>query len=348
LESRLEAERLALQAAQRKEAEEIRLQQQLAASALRKGGVGNSSSPNMREGHANMMKAVASTSSKVGLGGAISAFEMGNHHKSGDEVGAARRKFGLQLVKGAKESGRAGEVEDSGLNRTMSMPEMKSYGAGNNIFPSAHDDEGGRDGEDDEGGRQEDGEDDVDDLSDGDEVSKWDPSRGESRDGGAGASKSKRRSAKTKDAAVGRKLDETISGLIASNTWPSQALSTAARDCLISCVMALDADDDGGASRLIERRAAQAVVVRAMGILEGDSEAMTAACMLIRASVKNAGESVQERDRMAEKLIEIGLAEKVGRLLEIHASESGKLNTECSAMIEELGTKFDRLLPFNM
>ena len=345
------ASRASLLAQQKKAAEELRQQQQFAATALRKGGAGNSSSPNIKgeDGHKHLMNAVAATQVK---GKAVTAFTsaMGGKGAAAISDPPAGRKMGLAIMKKGPSSSAGGEGDGNGggLGRTMSMPHMKSYGAGNNIFGSAED-EGGDEIEE-EGGadaereNKEEDDDDDGDLGDGDEVATWDPSKGESLDGIGGK---KRRSTRN-NGGSSKKLDSTIAAIALSNTWATFPLSSAARDCLISCVMALDADADGGARRAVERPGAQSVVVRAMGTLEGDGEAMTAACMLIRASVRGGGESVKERDRMADKLIEIGLADKVARLLEIHAQDTGKLNTECTAMIEELGTKFDRLLPSNI
>ena len=128
----------------------------------------------------------------------------------------------------------------------------------------------------------------------------------------------------------------------AKNEFVESSFLDMARDCLVNCVMALDADEDGGCRIVLRKPDAQKVICEALSVLENDKEGVTAGCMLIRQHLRS---GASQRLEQTNHLIECGLAEAITKVLEVHVEDVGKLNTECSAMIEVLGHQFERQLP---
>lgn len=124
-------------------------------------------------------------------------------------------------------------------------------------------------------------------------------------------------------------------------TFEGRKAEESAKDCLVACVMAIDADDDGGAKLVMRKKSAQSVVIRAMERLEKDKEAATACCMLLRNCLRS---GAKERLKQVAHYIESGLGGGVTGLMELHSEDTGVFNTECAALVEELGTQFERVL----
>ena len=118
-------------------------------------------------------------------------------------------------------------------------------------------------------------------------------------------------------------------------------IRVAARDCAIACVMALDADDDGGCLLVLKKESAQRVLINAMEKLCDDKEVVTACCMLLRVCLASGAKA---RIKQVKFMIERGLGGVVLRVQDIHEKDVGFINTECSALVEELGTQFERIL----
>lgn len=135
--------------------------------------------------------------------------------------------------------------------------------------------------------------------------------------------------------------DKAIEVLEKENLWKDFRRADSARDCLISLVMSIDADEDGGCKRAISKKSSQGIVVQAIGQLKHDREAVTAGCMLLRSVLKNAA---KERMAQVSWYIENGLADSINAILEIHEKDTGSVNTEVSALMEELGTQFEHAL----
>ncbi|GMH58756.1 hypothetical protein TrRE_jg5886, partial [Triparma retinervis] len=78
-------------------------------------------------------------------------------------------------------------------------------------------------------------------------------------------------------------------------------------------------------------------------MVKEDPDAVTAACMLIRSSLKS---GAKQRMKQTAFVMECGLSEAVSDVLRIHQEEvvTGKVMDECQAMIEGLGNQFERTL----
>jgi hypothetical protein len=107
--------------------------------------------------------------------------------------------------------------------------------------------------------------------------------------------------------------------------------------------MALDTDLDGGCAGVVSYKSAQKTIVKAMDACKEDPDAVTAACMLIRSSLKS---GAKQRMKQTAFVMECGLSEAVSDVLRIHQEEvvTGKVMDECQAMIEGLGNQFERTL----
>jgi hypothetical protein len=152
--------------------------------------------------------------------------------------------------------------------------------------------------------------------------------------------KKRKQKQKQKEGPTQRELDlANITDGVA--VFQNMKSSESAKDCLIAAVMAMDADADGGCKLVMSNRSAQHVVIRAMGALEGDRESVTACCMLLRSCLRS---GAKDRMKQITHYIDCDLGTAMGRALEVHAADAGFINTECSALVDELGTQFERIL----
>jgi len=90
-------------------------------------------------------------------------------------------------------------------------------------------------------------------------------------------------------------------------------------------------------------KSAQKIIVEALGACRDDQDAVAAACMLIRGSLKS---GAKQRMKQTAFVIECGLSDTISDVLRIHDDQKmyGKVMDECQAMIEGLGNQFERTL----
>ena len=125
------------------------------------------------------------------------------------------------------------------------------------------------------------------------------------------------------------------------NEWMYEPDSEIAKNLLISIVLAADADEDGGGSRVLNWPNCQSILCEVLDLLKNDKNVVTAACMLIRSTLR---EEAKKRLVQVAKLIEFGLGKIFSELLVIWDSESEASNVtkEINALIGELGAQFSK------
>ena len=183
--------------------------------------------------------------------------------------------------------------------------------------------EGGTEDEDDGSDDSDYGEDSIENYNDGDGLSL------------SGGKRKKRRKAKQEEPC------EDEEEVIGPNKFKNQSYLITARDCLVNCVMAMDADDDGGCQAVMAYKSAQKIIIEGIEACKADEEAVMAGCMLIRGSLKSAA-----RDRMKQTafFIDCGLTDATNDIIEIHGKAPGNVMVECNTLVEELGSQFQRTL----
>ena len=112
-----------------------------------------------------------------------------------------------------------------------------------------------------------------------------------------------------------------------------------AKNLLISIVLAADADEDGGGKRVLAWPKCQAILCEALDILKRDKSVVTAACMLIRSTLRD---EAKARMMQVGRLIENELGRVFTELLGLYDSESENANItkEINALLGDLGAQF--------
>ena len=139
--------------------------------------------------------------------------------------------------------------------------------------------------------------------------------------------------------------EEVVDEINDDNEWQYEPDGDMARNLLISCVLAMDADEDGGCRTVLGWPKSQQIIVDCLGLLRNDKSVVTAACMLIRTTLKD---EARKRIVQVARLIEFGLGKIIENLLVIYEEEMdmqvGSVDREINSLLGELGTQFAKII----